>query len=118
VSEKRSAIRFWERRRISYNVVLAVATAFGYFPRAGVCAATGDAPQFGDGILLLILAAYAVGANLCYTLAYALEFFFGSDDASQWARNYRRPTFVLGTLFSAVLAFLAAGGLALAQFPD
>jgi hypothetical protein len=33
-ADKRAAVRFWERRRIAYNLALLPAAAFGYMPRA------------------------------------------------------------------------------------
>jgi hypothetical protein len=55
-----------------------------------------------------------VGANICYSFAYAVEFLFGSDDpASHWLRFGRTTTFAGGVLFAMLLALI--GGYNIAQ---
>ncbi len=116
---RRAAIRFWERGRIVYNLALLPAAAAGYLPRVSVCFGVGDDPHLSDSAILRLFIAYAVAANLCYTFAYVLEFFLASDDATTlWNRRGRLLAFLLGTLLSVIVAFFAAFGIALAQFPD
>ena len=47
----------------------------------------------------------AIGANICYSFAYALEFLFGSNDpTSGWMRYGRTTAFVSGLVFTMFLA--------------
>ena len=67
---------------------------------------------------MVAFALAAVGANLCYTFAYAAEFLFGSDEpTSRWLTFGRTAVFVCGTLASMALAFAGAGGIANAEYP-
>jgi hypothetical protein len=64
--------------------------------------------------ILTWLALSAVGANICYSFAYALEFFFGNDNpASAWLRFGRTSAFIGGVLFAMLLALI--GGYNIAQ---
>lgn len=88
-------------------------------PRASICAGVGDIPVLNDRFVFLLLLAYAVAANVCYTFAYTLEFFFGSAEVNAaWNRRGRRLAFFGGTAFAMLLAFFAAVGVAVTQFPD
>lgn len=116
---RRTAVRFWEKRRIAYNLALLPAAAFGYIPRVSICSSVGDTPVVTDRVVISVFAGYAIAANICYTFAYALEFFFGfGDEASRWNISGRRIAFFTGTALSLMLAYFAAVGVALAQFPD
>jgi hypothetical protein len=56
----------------------------------------------------------ALGANICYSFAYVLEFFLGSDEpTSRWLRFGRITVFVAGVLFAMLLALV--GGWNIAQ---
>ena len=60
--------------------------------------------------VLPLFALSALGANICYSFAYALEFLFGSDDAaSRWMRYGRTTAFVTG-LYLLCFSRLLAGG--------
>ncbi len=103
-----SAIRYWERRRILYNVALTPPALVGY----GITDAVhwvGDPHRTHYAFIRSLFLVAAVAANLCYSFAYALEFLFGSDDpASRWRRYERSTVFALGLVFAMVLAL--AGG--------
>ena len=110
---KHTAIRYWERRRIFYNLALVPPAFVGYVVTAGFIYATDpDAAHYGRVLWLFVLSAF--GANVCYSFAYALEFLFGSDDpASWWLRFGRSVAFYAGVVFAMLLALF--GGRDIAQ---
>ncbi len=108
---KKSAIRYWERRRLVYNLVLVPPSVFVYLFSIGIFAAGDVEPHFSYTLGMFALA--AVAANLCYTLAYVIEFLFGSDEPmSNWSSFGRGRVFVLGLLLSIVLAAMTAYNIA------
>jgi len=103
---RQKAFRFWERRRILYNVALVLPAFLGY-------AAFNDPHQTHYVYLIPLLILSAMGANVCYTFAYALEFVFGSDDpALRWLRFGRTMAFVCGVMFAMLLAFIGGWNIA------
>lgn len=87
---RKSAIRYWERKRIAYNLALVLPAFLGYGLAAGVSAGVGDQPHHGWGAVLFLFVLSAIGANACFSLGYALEFLFGSDSPdSRWPRFWR-----------------------------
>jgi hypothetical protein len=117
VSIRKTAIRYWERRRIFYNLALILPALFGYFLFAGVSAGVGDRRHLGTGAVLALFIVSAVGANACYSLGYALEFLFGSDAPdSRWLRLWRPLLIVLGTLFSMLLALVGGRNIAVMEY--
>ena len=113
---RHSATRYWERRRIIYNLALVPPSAFTYMVMAGA-ARVGDDYGWHPYYVVLLFALSALGANICYTFAYALEFFFGSDDpATRWQRFGRGAAFASGTLFAMLLAAIGGRNIALMEF--
>jgi hypothetical protein len=74
---RRAAVRYWEKRRIVYNVLLVppsiVSYSLGAMSRGG-----GSDSLFTTPHALLLFAMAALGANVCYSFVYALEFWFGN----------------------------------------
>lgn len=105
---KRTTIRYWEGRRIVYNLALVAPSFFGY--RFGDnLNSGGDAHDHHYTYVLIWLALSALGANICYTFCYVLEFLLGNDDpASAWMKWGRTASFIFGLLLSMLLAL--AGG--------
>lgn len=103
-SLKSSAVRYWERRRVFYNLALVLPTILGY-----VGADPGIVPDYphmgmGGAIWMLILGVF--GANICYSFAYSMEFLLGGGKPeARWPRWGRMLALVSGTLFALVLAF-------------
>jgi uncharacterized membrane protein YedE/YeeE len=98
------AIRYWERRRIFYNLAL-VPPAFFAYTFTDNMNWVGDPHPTIYRFLFFWFALSAIGANICYSFAYVLEFLFGSDDpASRWLRFGRKRAFVGGLLFAMLLA--------------
>jgi hypothetical protein len=113
---RHTAIRYWERRRIIYNVLLIPPSVLVYILVAGVSRA-GDSYNWHPYLVLLLFLVSALGANICYTFAYALEFLFGSDDpASRWLRSGRSTAFASGLMFAILLAALGGRNIALLEF--
>src|SRR5688572_6610376 len=104
---RKTAIRYWERRRIIYNLALILPTLVGYGLFAGVSAGVGDERHLSTGVVILLFLVSAVGANICYSFGYALEFLFGSEAPdSRWLRFWRPLVILLGTLFAMLLALV------------
>lgn len=98
------ALRYWERRRVTYNVVLLVIVA-GIFAM--------DATAFGRVAsldLFLQLYLLAVLANVAYCTAYLVDLTVQwSHLRARWLR-LRWVLFLIGTVFAATLAqFIARG---------
>lgn len=112
-----SEIRYWEWRRIAFNLSLILPAALGYLAVGEISAAVGDRHNFGLlGLFVHVLVA-ACGANICYTFSYVLAFLCGSDEASSlWLRFGRRSVFVSGTLFAMLVAFVGGRTIALMQY--
>src|SRR5262245_36249315 len=94
------AIRWWELRRIIFNMVLLVvgSASLWLFYLAAPCMVMDmiSLPAIG-GIIL-----YGVAANLCYTLGWLTEWAWSQGDTSL-TRNARPRLFKLGLVFSVFL---------------
>ena len=92
-----NAIRYWEPRRIPYNLLLAAIVIIHFvkelpFSKTGV--------QFNSVLLLFLL---AVLANVAYCAAYLPDVFAQmSSVRNSWLR-YRWVLFVVGLAFAAIL---------------
>lgn len=116
-SYRRSAIRFWEWRRIVYNLALIPPAVFSFIFCVAPSVATGDDPILGTEEILFMFVKSAIGANICYTFAYVLEFLFGSDaPASRWLRWGRPLALVSGILVAMLLALFSGAGIAMLQY--
>ena len=114
---RQSAIRYWERRRVIYNLALVPPALFGYFLCAGVSAGVGDLRHLSTASVIGLFLLSAFGANVCYTFAYLLEFFFGSDvPDSRWSRSGRTVALVAGTLFAMILALIGGRNIATMEY--
>jgi len=115
---RKTAIRYWERRRIVYNLALVPPAFIAYMFTAGVIY-VGDPHETHYGFVLSLFALSALGANICYCFSYAFEFLFGSDDpASRWLRFGRTTTFVAGVLFGMLLALIGGRNIAMVEFHE
>jgi hypothetical protein len=94
----RDAVRYWELRRIWYNLILlgiAVAWVVTTWPHFR--------PAMSLASLLKVLV-LAVLANLCYSAAYLVEIPFQQSGARAAWRRRRWALWVAGTLFAVVFA--------------
>ncbi|HET9803274.1 MAG TPA: hypothetical protein VFP96_08560 [Candidatus Acidoferrum sp.] len=95
-----NAIKFWEPRRILYNVLLA-AIVIGHFFYFSKTLANMKSIMSFDGVLGLFL--LAVLANVAYCAAYPVDLFAQwSSYREVWLR-YRWLLFILGLIFAAIL---------------
>ncbi|HSH93695.1 MAG TPA: hypothetical protein VK968_06085, partial [Roseimicrobium sp.] len=98
-SSRRVALRYWEKRRLWYNFALVPPALLGYAP-SELSAAVGDQQRIGMVGVVWLFVLSALGANICYSFAYTLEFFFATEDPkSRWLRSGRPFVFVAGILF-------------------
>jgi len=111
---RRSAFRYWERRRILYNLALVPPSLFS-FALTDTLYHVGDPHKIHYWRLLLVFGLSALGANICYCFAYALEFVLGDDaPTSRWMLFGRTTALVAGILFAILLALI--GGWNIAQW--
>ena len=111
-SFRHTAIRYWERRRIIYNLALLLPAWFGY-GFADTLNWVGDPHETHYSYILPWFALSALGANVCYSFAYALEFLLGTDSpTSRWMRYGRSTAFVGGVLFAMLLALIGGARIA------
>lgn len=109
---RKTAIRYWERRRVIYNLALALPAFVGYAV-ADTFNWVGDPHETHYGFVAFWLVVSAFGANICYSFAYALEFLFGCDEpTSRWIRFGRTGTFVAGVLVAMLLALIGGRNIA------
>jgi hypothetical protein len=99
-----SAIRYWEPRRVLYNIVLAGVVGIYFWLGWPASKQTLTA----DSILVLFL--LAVLANVAYCAAYLVDIFAQMSNFRDAWNSARWIVFVVGTAFAAVLTrFFALG---------
>jgi len=77
----------------------------------------GDPHKTHYGLVLWWFALSALGANICYSFAYVVEFLFGSDDPkSRWLRFGRTTAFVGGVVFGILLALVGGRNIATMEY--
>jgi hypothetical protein len=114
---KKEIIRYWEKRRLCYNLLLILPAIFGFLAGSVISAAVGDEETIGSiGIGALFLVS-CVLANICFSIVYAFEFFFHSDNTcSVWAKSGRDTIFVCGCIFAILLALLGGRNIAFLKY--
>jgi hypothetical protein len=98
------AIRYWEPRRIVYNLVLAAIV--------GICFFTSGfykRPFSLDEFLLFVL--LCVLANVAYCAAYVVDIFAQTSGFREQWRNLRWVLFAIGLVFAAILTRFWSMGL-------
>ena len=94
----RELVRWWERRRLLYNVMLLLPwapMAFGF-----AFLAAGRIPTYA---ILLVVAAFVLSANLCYFLGPMLDLYVCAWRGRPMRPAGRRFLFWLGVAFSMLL---------------
>ena len=99
------AIKFWEPRRVIYNLALA-AIVIIYF---AVGYPSSKAVLFIDFLLGLFL--FAVVANVAYCAAYLVDVFVQASEFPDTWRRSRWVLFAIGTTFAAVITRYVAVGM-------
>jgi hypothetical protein len=98
------AIRYWEPRRLIYNVVL-TGIVLIYF---GLSYPGSRSTISVDFVLLLFL--LAVLANVAYCAAYPVDIFVSASGYREQWKRYRWVVFLIGVLFAATITrFIAIG---------
>lgn len=88
-----------------FNVVISAAATVTFLFASAVPSGIGDRPQFSDGQLGRVFLLWLFGANVMYSLAYAVEFVLSSDDVTtRWNRFGRTATLIAGILASLLIA--------------
>jgi hypothetical protein len=100
-----NALRYWEPRRIAYNLALAAVVVSEFFL---AWPASREKVSFD---LLLGLFILAVLANIAYCAVYVADLFvqFSGLDAA-WRRG-RPALLIVGTAFAATIAYFVAKGI-------
>ena len=99
-----NAIRFWERARIGYNLVLA-AVVIGYFIAGLPLSRSGLSVDVVFGLFIL-----AVVANVAFCAAYPVDIFAQMSGFDPAWRKARWIVLFIGILFAAAIArFIATG---------
>ena len=99
------ALRFWEWRRLFYNLALAAVVLLDF---ARMFPASGRALGVHAVLMLFVL---AVLANAAYCAAYLVELLVQHSDFREPWRRWRFALWLLGTAFAAVLAHFFAVGM-------
>jgi hypothetical protein len=96
------AIRFWERLRIPYNLILASIVVYYAIPPI--------MKQRGMNweLTAIQLFIFAVLANVAYTFAYLVDIPVQFSDFQPGWRRIRIGLFIIGTVFAACITWLIA----------
>lgn len=113
---RKSAIRYWERRRWVYLAFLVPPVIAGYF-LTGEVLASFDKKFLSNIMVLLIFTVGFVNANIAYSFAYVLEFIFiGTSRYASYTSIWRPLLFAAGCILGVILAFMASRSIAFAQY--
>jgi hypothetical protein len=99
------AIRFWEPRRLIYNLVLALVVIL-HFMAAYPASKTVLSIDFALSLFLL-----AVAANIAYCAAYLADIFVQMSGFREIWQRTRWILFVIGTTFAAVITYFVTSGI-------
>ncbi|HUE52974.1 MAG TPA: hypothetical protein VMO80_11565 [Terriglobales bacterium] len=99
------AIRFWEPRRVAYNLVLTAIVAM-YFMVSYPLSRTVLSIDFCLGLFLL-----AVIANVAYCSAYVVDIFAQASGFRDLWQRYRWLLFAIGTTFAGIITRFVAMGM-------
>ena len=99
------AIRYWEIKRVFYNLALAGVVLIHFF---AAWPGSGEILQV-DALLGLFL--LAVLANVAYCATYIVDIFAQMTGYRELWRNFRWVLFAIGLLFAAVLTHFFSSGI-------
>ena len=104
---RRDAFAYWEKRRVIYNVLLVPPSLLAWQMSSELTYHIDDQTpaRLTDLPVLLALVGLWIGANLCYSFVYALEFLFLAESPSKfWPKPGRTIFLFLGCLLGMWLA--------------
>ncbi|MEM7601830.1 MAG: hypothetical protein AAF357_10500 [Verrucomicrobiota bacterium] len=117
IAAKKAGIKFWERGRRIYLLLLCPAAAAGYFLTGEVVAAFGDKAFLSTWEILMMFFVGFVNANISYSFAYVLEFaFIGTSRYKGYNEGGRSLWFASGCALGMILAFAASRAIAFAKY--
>jgi hypothetical protein len=99
------AVKFWEPRRLIYNLVLTAVVVI-YFVISYPLSRASLSLDFCLGLFLL-----AVVANVAYCAAYIVDLFVQSSGFRGLWQQYRWLLFAIGTTFAAIITRFVAMGM-------
>ena len=99
------AIKFWEPRRVAYNLVLTAVVVI-YFVVSYPLSRAILSVDFCLGLFLL-----AVIANVAYCAAYIVDIFAQASGFRELWQRYRWLLFAIGTTFAAIITRFVAMGM-------
>mgnify|MGYP005870232821 CR=1 FL=1 len=100
-SEFRSSIKWWEKKRLIYNIFTLLGGLICVFLRSGVPNGVSSYQNF------LIIFFWLFGANIFYTFGWSFEFLLNHYFKTNfWNNNVRKLIFILGTIFSFLWMFI------------
>lgn len=104
---RRQAVRFWERARVLYLALLTAVTCITFLlsANAGPISTRGF---FHDLDAIFVWTFCFIGANVCYSVVYMLEFLFMGTFLQPFYRSIRWVLFAVGSLFAMALAFVTS----------
>tara|TARA_B100002052_G_C15321172_1_gene349818 strand:- start:66 stop:455 length:390 start_codon:yes stop_codon:yes gene_type:complete len=104
---RREALTYWEKRRILYNLLLVAAGWFGWTFSQSITYHIDDrepASVTNPEVIIALIILF-VGANICYSTVYILEFFFMSEKKGKfWPFPGRTIFLILGCILGMMLA--------------
>ena len=92
------AARYWERKRIIYNLILAVLAIACWAPDV----IPGGPVEWGLAFIVLLL--FAIAANTLFCFAYPLDLLFQLSPLEKYWRKTRWTVFSLGLALASALA--------------
>ncbi len=115
--KKKSAVRYWERRRWIYLALLVPAAVVGYFLAGEVLAGFDDKEVVSTFAILMMFTVAFINANIAYSFAYVFEFgFIGTSRHDGYSRAWRPRLFAAGCILGMILAFGVSRGIAFAKY--
>jgi len=108
LNEKRaSAVRYWEARRLGFNLMLIPPGVCGWLGYLSTAVGTSGLASLDPMALMLPLILALVAINIVFSAVYGLEFLLMRDgEAGFWVSRGRDLTFAAGSLTLFAVAFL------------
>lgn len=118
IAAKKAGVKYWERGRLIYLLLLCPASAAGYFAGELVAALSfGDVAFLSTWQILMMYFVGFVNANIAFSFAYVLEFaFMGTLRYKSYIENGRPIWFASGCGLGILLAFGASRAIAFAKY--